>query len=148
MILLATLPGSNPDSFNVELGGALARYPAAPALPLSKFFTILASGISAEQGARIEPMLGPCRCYSDRGLARKFGALWTASMPKSTSLWNRREARDFLDSAVAVCRDNEHFTAKRFASPGDSYHNVVMELALLPMRDKVVCTPTPTNFLE
>ena len=59
-----------------------------------------------------------------------------------------RETENFFDSAIAVRRYDQDTTGKLRRFLADPQDGVVMELALLPVIDELVVSPTLADALE
>lgn len=113
--------------------------PSAAALLAPKIRPELAPRVLAEKLARIEPVLRHRTREDRRELAREVCDVRTPMVPKRPAIRDGRKAKNLLDAAVAVRRDDEH-------APGQledrgfrkSKHDIVVKFALRPVRHEIV----------
>ena len=95
-----------------------------------------------QQVARIEPMLSPRRCENFWEGTSKLGIFRAAVVPQRAPVRCFSETENLFHSTVAVGRDHQDRTRKSHLTCVYPNYRVVMELALLPMIEKLVGTAT------
>jgi hypothetical protein len=109
----------------------------------------LAARVCPQQLARVEPVLGGGAREDGREIAVELGHVRAAVMPERGAVGDLGEAEDLLDPAVAVGGDDEDSAGQ--VGPrtvGQRQDQVVVKLALRPVRDEVVAAEASREVVE
>ena len=96
-----------------------------------------------EAGGNEWPRMGGLTCAGEqlREHPREFWILWAAEVPERGRIHRLIEAKDFFDASVAIGGDDQVLPGQAWLGVGHSDHHVVMEFALLMVREQVERAP-------
>jgi hypothetical protein len=115
--------------------------PAAPVLPTAVLGAQFAPRVRREQFAWIEPVLRDRAGEDGAELSVEVAQVGAAVMPEGTPVGHVRQAQDLLDAAVAVRRDDQDASRElRSGRRRQSKHDVVVKLALRPVRNELIAS--------
>ena len=126
----------------------MRRFPSATALAASVLGPKLASRVRREQLARIEPVVRARHAQQRRDRSVEFRVARATVLPERPAVRDLGERQHLLDAAVAVGRDDEHRTRERARLVSQAEHDVVVEFALLKVRDEIERTVVRPHFVE
>src|SRR5205085_11020635 len=111
--------------------------PTAARLAATELGTKLGARVFAEELARVDPVRG-ARGREQRQRRQRRTGRRAAVGPQGEPVGNLAERGDLFDAAVAVGAHDEHGAHELARAFGHAENEIVVELALLPVGEKIV----------
>ncbi len=124
----------------------IGRHPSTTPLPHAKLFSELAPSVFGKKLARMKPVVGSDLLRDSRYCPFKLWIGRAAVMPKPVALRHFLQNQNLFHAPVAIGRQKNVITSETRIRNSDE--DIMMKLALLPVRKKLVLTKERPDGFE